>query len=161
MLKLLTSTLYTDESPYTEQDAESLVQLFREEFCRRNGWPKEDPLEVVVDLGSRGGALHAVEKARRVMGEHLGDVRKWDELPVSNSADLLAQCSGAFVLQVPWNKLIPMVQMEIPLPASRRYHSVFVCPVSKEQATESNPPKMLTCGHVIASESLNKMLKAG
>jgi hypothetical protein len=39
---------------------------------------------VVVDLGSRGGALHAIEKARRVMGEHLGDVRSWQELPVSD-----------------------------------------------------------------------------
>lgn len=51
--------------------------------------------------------------------------------------------------------------MEIPLPASRRYHSVFVCPVSKEQSTEINPPKMLTCGHVVASDSFDKMLKAG
>jgi hypothetical protein len=51
--------------------------------------------------------------------------------------------------------------MEVPLPASRRYHSVFVCPVSKEQATETNPPKMLTCGHVIAQESLNRLLKGG
>lgn len=50
-------------------------------------------------------------------------------------------------------------QMEVPLPNSRRYHSVFVCPVSKEQATESNPPKMLTCGHVIAEESFVRLLK--
>lgn len=49
--------------------------------------------------------------------------------------------------------------MEVPLPPSRRYHSVFVCPVSKEQATESNPPKMLVCGHVIASESFERLLK--
>lgn len=63
-------------------DPSQLVDLFRLEFCRKHQWPKEDPLEVVVDLGSRGGALHAIEKARRVMGEHLGDVRAWQELPV-------------------------------------------------------------------------------
>lgn len=51
--------------------------------------------------------------------------------------------------------------MEVPLPASRRYHSIFVCPVSKEQATETNPPKMLSCGHTIAAESFNRMLKGG
>jgi len=51
--------------------------------------------------------------------------------------------------------------MEVPLPSNRRYHSVFVCPVSKEQATEDNPPKMLTCGHVIAQDSFNKLLKGG
>jgi hypothetical protein len=51
--------------------------------------------------------------------------------------------------------------MEIPLPASRRYHSVFVCPVAKEQATEDNPPMMLVCGHTVAAESLKKMMKPG
>jgi len=61
---------------------ENLSVLFREEFCRLHGWPAEDPLEVVVDLGSRGGALNAVEKARKVIGQRLGDVRSWDELPV-------------------------------------------------------------------------------
>jgi hypothetical protein len=51
--------------------------------------------------------------------------------------------------------------MEVPLPSSRRYHSVFVCPVSKEQATDTNPPKVLSCGHVIAHESLNRLMKGG
>lgn len=72
----------TFKSPYTH-DSAPLVSLFRAEFCRRHGWSKEEPLEVVVDLGSRGGALNAIEKARRVMGERLGSVRKWTDLPVS------------------------------------------------------------------------------
>ena len=57
--------------------------MFQAEFCRRHGWAKEEPLEVVVELGGRGGGLNAVEKARRVMGERLGSVRTWEELPVS------------------------------------------------------------------------------
>lgn len=64
------------------EDMEGLVKMFTAEFCRRYQWPKEDPLEVAVDLGSRGGALNVIEKARRVMGEHLGHVRKWTDLPV-------------------------------------------------------------------------------
>jgi hypothetical protein len=52
-------------------------------------------------------------------------------------------------------------QMELPVPSSRRYHSVFACPVSKEQATETNPPKMLSCGHAIAQDSLTKLSKHG
>ena len=54
-----------------------------------------------------------------------------------------------------------MSQMEIPLPSDRRFHSVFVCPVSKEQATDSNPPLMLSCGHVIATESFQRLVKGG
>jgi hypothetical protein len=69
-------------SPYKHESI-PLIKMFQEEFCRRHGWPKEEPLEVLVDLGSRGGALNAIEKARRVMGERLGPVRKWTDLPVS------------------------------------------------------------------------------
>jgi hypothetical protein len=44
--------------------------------------------------------------------------------------------------------------VETPLPPAMLYHSIFVCPVSKEQATDTNFPVMLPCGHVIARESL-------
>ncbi|EYE94504.1 ubiquitin-protein ligase RMD5 [Aspergillus ruber CBS 135680] len=49
--------------------------------------------------------------------------------------------------------------VEIPLPPSYLFHSIFVCPVSKEQATDQNPPMMMPCGHVIAEESLKRLCK--
>lgn len=51
--------------------------------------------------------------------------------------------------------------METPLPGRFQFHSVFVCPVSKDQTTEGNPPMMLPCGHVIAKESLVRLAKGG
>lgn len=48
---------------------------------------------------------------------------------------------------------------EIPLPPSLIFHSIFVCPVSKEQTTAINPPKVLPCGHVLADNSLKSMRK--
>ncbi|KAI0473647.1 CTLH/CRA C-terminal to lish motif domain-containing protein [Xylariaceae sp. FL0804] len=48
---------------------------------------------------------------------------------------------------------------ETPLPRSMVYHSIFVCPVSKEQTTDANPPVILPCGHVLARESLMNMAK--
>lgn len=44
--------------------------------------------------------------------------------------------------------------VEIDLPESLQYHNVFVCPVSKEQTTDQNPPMMLKCGHIISKETL-------
>lgn len=51
--------------------------------------------------------------------------------------------------------------VEIPLPRSMTFHAIFVCPVSKEQTTETNPPMMMPCGHVVAKESLHRLSKGG
>ena len=50
---------------------------------------------------------------------------------------------------------------EIPLPPGYHFHNIFVCPVSKDQTTETNPPMMLPCGHVIALESLQRLARGG
>ncbi|KXT13544.1 hypothetical protein AC579_1391 [Pseudocercospora musae] len=72
-----------------------------------------------------GIALPVLEKVERVMAQARGQWTSVNELPV-----------------------------ETPLPPAFAFHSIFVCPVSKDQATDANPPMMLPCGHVIAKESL-------
>lgn len=49
--------------------------------------------------------------------------------------------------------------VEIDLPEKFQFHSIFVCPISKEQTTESNPPMMLPCGHILANQSLRSLSK--
>ncbi len=48
---------------------------------------------------------------------------------------------------------------ETPLPESMLFHSIFVCPVSKEQTTADNPPMVIPCGHMLAHETLQKLCK--
>ena len=50
--------------------------------------------------------------------------------------------------------------VEIPLGEKFHFHSIFTCPVSKEQSTEENPPMLLTCGHCLCKNSLLRLAKA-
>ncbi|KAG6889307.1 hypothetical protein C0995_001963 [Termitomyces sp. Mi166 len=122
-------------SPYADLASPSLhfelEPLFAKEYCASLGMSRQVPLRVAGDIGG-GGALARIEKGRKVMRERKSEWSQTDELPI-----------------------------EIPLPPENRYHSIFACPVSKEQATEQNPPMMMQCGHVIAKDSLHKLSKAG
>ncbi|KIK93160.1 hypothetical protein PAXRUDRAFT_829243 [Paxillus rubicundulus Ve08.2h10] len=136
--RLMTCLVYLpkeklERSPYADLASPSLhadlEPLFAKEYCASLGMSRQVPLRVIGDIGG-GGALARIEKARTVMKERKSEWSQSDELPI-----------------------------EIPLPPENRYHSIFACPVSKEQSTEQNPPMMLTCGHVITKGSLLKLSK--
>lgn len=47
---------------------------------------------------------------------------------------------------------------ELPIETRKcHYHSIFACPILRQQSSESNPPMRLTCGHVISRDALNKL----
>ncbi|KAL0422468.1 UNVERIFIED_CONTAM: protein RMD5 [Sesamum latifolium] len=54
-----------------------------------------------------------------------------------------------------------MKQLPVPVELGKefQFHSVFVCPVSREQGSEENPPMLLPCGHVLCKQSINKLSK--
>lgn len=61
------------------------------------------------------------------------------------------------------NEWQTMKQLPVPVELDRefQFHSIFVCPVSKEQATDENPPMLMSCGHVLCKQSITKMSKNG
>ncbi|CAI9763581.1 unnamed protein product [Fraxinus pennsylvanica] len=54
-----------------------------------------------------------------------------------------------------------MKQLPVPvdLDTEFQFHSIFVCPVSRDQASEENPPMLLSCGHVLCKQSITKLSK--
>lgn len=47
--------------------------------------------------------------------------------------------------------------IEIDLGTDNRYHSMFACPILRQQSTKNNPPMRLICGHVISRDALQKL----
>lgn len=54
-----------------------------------------------------------------------------------------------------------MKQLPVPVDLDRdfQFHSIFVCPVSRDQASEDNPPMLMSCGHVLCRQSITKLSK--
>jgi len=140
IMKLMACTMYLPlsrmkVSPYADLADPSihfnLETRFAREFCAKLGLSKDLPLRVVGDIGA-GGALARIEKGRKLMRERRSEWSQTDELPI-----------------------------EISLAPEHQYHSIFACPVSKEQSNDANPPMMMSCGHVVVKDSLTKLSKPG
>jgi len=137
--RLACSLLYIkhlDNSPYSDLLAPSLwddiESQFKRDFCSIYGFSSESPLYVAVMVGA--SSIPPLIKIDTI-------------LKVKKNIDW----SGTSELPV-----------EIPLLDSQRYHSVFACPVSKEQIDcngKDNYPTMLLCGHIISKESLLGLCK--
>lgn len=50
--------------------------------------------------------------------------------------------------------------VEVEIARDCRHHSVFTCPVSKEEASEGNGPMILPCGHVLSRQSIARLPRA-
>ncbi|CAN8287766.1 unnamed protein product [Cochlearia groenlandica] len=136
--KLMGSLLWSgklEESPYTEFVSPSLwtnaVNELTKQYCNILGESDKSPLSVTVSAGSQA----------------LPPLLKYMSLMVNNKRQ-------------DWST---MEQLPVPVELTEefQFHSVFVCPVSKEQSSEDNPAMRLRCGHVLCKQSINRMSKNG
>ena len=105
-----------------------ICDVFTRDACALLGMSYESPLSVAFNSGCV--ALPALLNLRQVKlqsQEHTVWSTK-DELPIL--IELGKQC---------------------------QFHSIFACPILRQQSTENNPPMRLVCGHVISRDALSKL----
>jgi len=137
--RLACSLLYIkhlEDSPYSDLLSPSLwddiESQFKRGFCSIYGFSSESPLYTAVMVGA-------------------------SSIPPLIKIDTILKVKK----NIDWSATSEL-PVEIPLLDFQRYHSVFACPVSKEQVDcngKENYPTMLTCGHIISRESLLGLCK--
>jgi len=118
------------ESPYAHLLSENLWKEIAELFVRDACALMGLSVESALAVAVNAGctALPALLNIKQVMLQHAGVWSAKDELPI-----------------------------EIDLGTNSRYHSIFACPILRQQTSDSNPPLKLTCGHCISRDALNKL----
>ncbi|GJQ13324.1 hypothetical protein GpartN1_g5115.t1 [Galdieria partita] len=69
---------------------------------------------------------------------------------------VLLKAARIFPNKTEW-KGTDQLPVEVELGKSFQFHSIFTCPVSREQSTCDNPPMLLPCGHVLCQASIQKL----
>ncbi|KAH0808360.1 hypothetical protein GEV33_014435 [Tenebrio molitor] len=105
-----------------------IYELFTHDACQLLGVSVNSPLGTCINAGC--AAIPALLNIKQVMMQRqvTGIWNGKDELPI-----------------------------EIDLGNDGRYHSMFACPILRQQSTQNNPPMRLNCGHVISRDALNKL----
>ncbi|CAF2861896.1 unnamed protein product [Rotaria sp. Silwood2] len=104
-----------------------LSELFMQQAFQQVGLAQDSPLYVVMKIGFQ--SLPALMSIVNAMqNTQVCHILTKDELPI-----------------------------EVDVGQEHRYHSVFACPILRQQTTDQNPPMKLVCGHVISKDALNKL----
>ncbi|KAI1303025.1 E3 ubiquitin-protein ligase RMND5A [Halotydeus destructor] len=105
-----------------------ICDIFTRDACALLGLSVESPLTVAFNAGCT--AMPALLNIKQVMQQRKV-TSVWsskDELPI-----------------------------EVDLGRNCQFHSIFACPILRQQSTENNPPMRLVCGHVISRDALHKL----
>ncbi|XP_046439694.1 E3 ubiquitin-protein ligase RMND5A-like isoform X1 [Daphnia pulex] len=106
-------------------------ELFNRTAAEVLGFSVESPLSTSINVGVM--ALPVFEKFQKTMAEMKiqWDITSDTEMPIEIDTD------------------------------GRNYHSVFSCPILKQQSSPSNPPMRLPCGHAMSLDAIKETLARG
>eukprot|EP00112_Aurelia_sp_Birch-Aquarium-sp1_P019420 Seg48.11 transcript_id=Seg48.11/GoldUCD/mRNA.D3Y31 product="Protein RMD5 A" protein_id=Seg48.11/GoldUCD/D3Y31 len=122
-----------ENSPYSDLlDPVNWLEIndiLAKDACSLLGLSISSPLEVSVTTGCV--ALPTLLQIKQVMKQR--------------------QCTGV------WSSKEEL-PVEIDLGNEYRFHSIFACPILRQQCGRTNPPMRLVCGHAISKDALNKLV---
>ncbi|KRZ84052.1 Protein RMD5 -like protein A, partial [Trichinella sp. T8] len=114
---------------FSDDNWDEVQEMFVKDWCKVYKIPTSNPLGIILEAGTR--AVPALLHLNKVMksGQVMEFFGQVDELPI-----------------------------EVDLNGLPQYHSVFSCPILRQQTSEVNPPVRLVCGHVISKEAMNRLV---
>ncbi|CAO2841947.1 unnamed protein product [Amaranthus hypochondriacus] len=134
--KLMTSILWAgklDTSPYSQLLVPINWEKLGEEFTRNFCNLLGQSLESPLSLTVAAG-VQGLPTLLKLMNVMMGRKQEWQSIK----------------------------QLPVPIDLDKKFqfHTIFVCPVSRDQATEENPPMLMSCGHVLCKQSITKLSKS-
>lgn len=68
----------------------------------------------------------------------------------------------ANVMSAKKQEWLAMKQLPVPVELGKefQFHSIFVCPVSRDRGSDENPPMLMPCLHVLCKQSITKLSKS-
>ena len=125
---------------------------------------EQSPYAALADSGAWEGAVRELVQAGCVVNRlpersHLLTAFVCGAVAVPTIAKMLG-IMGAEE-HADWSAAGEELPVELPLPERLTFHSLFSCPLSREESSAENPPVLLKCGHVILRSSMLKVLRNG
>lgn len=121
-----------------------LSELFMQQAFQQMGLAQDSPLYVVMKIGFQ--SLPALMRYDARETKNLNE--NFSRFSIVNAMQNTQVCHILSKDELP---------IEIDVGQEHRYHSVFACPILRQQTTDQNPPMKLVCGHVISKDALNKL----
>jgi len=146
-----------------------VVHTFLRDSCVMMGLSQESPLHVAITAGWKALPTFIKLASFQVLQQRAHALMQQSAASNPATAPTPTPSSSTPLASPPTNPEgsasteqagpAPIATVEVDLGKEYQFHSIFACPVSREQSTKDNPPVMLVCGHVISKASMSKLVK--
>jgi hypothetical protein len=129
----------------SDETWQKIIQSFKKCYCKQHRLPLYSALATAVNVG-----VDAMEDVRKLDG--ILEMKNKNSNS-SSSSSKISNVDNSINTHESWHEL-PELPVNIEVRQNAQFHSIFTCPVSKDQASKQNPPVLLTCGHALCKESM-------